>query len=613
MPNLDTQKVIISYLAPHELYGFFVQHNISFSINFKYDLSNFIVDMYFNPWNERTDPNHLSLHNFESIFKHFSSISFVGITLWTNYMWIDLKKIFDVLNISDVRTLKYITISNVDNEISLLDISILNTCPNLRTLMIYRHDLVGGSLNIRPYKITFDHCKNVPHFDSTKIRMWNAPEQIPQHCSKIKSLSIYDSNTNTHFNPPNYFMKLDDYVSLHTIQFICCYYITTIDLWSCSNLKTIKLSDCDNLSSITICDQKIRHLEHFEISNCNKIQSLNFLIWHTNLKFLVARRCRKLTINPNILGKNMRIIYIQDIMALNVEKFLDAIWQCTKLEKIIIDTRMDYHNHLVTDINKFMNCSVLELIHCIHYFDVQIINLELLVNFANLKSVYIMRSDLQSVKFLGECKQLEKIFLRECHLLKDIDGLGDSVRLVDVCDCNELINIDNLGGCIGLNIGRCGLVKNLEYMRGSRLKILHIHKCYNFTHFGFKESFPQLEEIYIRNSKLEDVSELNLMCPNLVHMCFTNCDLLYKGFNEEFKMLKSIQLINCDNIVSIRNLNPIWFVVAQDCKSLKYTPLFRNTYYRETPIVEPMQLICVHDATVLLHNVKMHWRRLFMM
>ena len=607
-------KTIINYLFPNQLAAFFIIHNISFNTKFTYDLSTFTIDLYHTSCRNLTEPIYMTLYDFTTI-SIFTSISISAITIRINHMWSNLHTIFSILNLN-YKFLKYINITQL-NPISDLDISILSQCLNLKTIIISGCNLQSTHLAIKPHHIKFTNCINLPQFHSFKhlrsqfvhaYTNTHTPYTLSSH--NLRHATINATNTFTHYLPKLKSLQISiwpldilrKHVNLHNLLSLhihdYTHISTTINLNECinlrdititsSNLTTLDLQRCTILSSLTLT--KCENLHHiklynlptlkiFKITKCNNITNLYFLKNHTHLEVFDVRYCINLDIDMLLLHEmNLYEIHIEQSCMSQINNLMTIINNCTNLTTLVIS---------INDLKiNFAELNTSQSLRSMAWYGPKLINIEF-INFTSLIRIELHNADLKSTKCFGVCEQMIIMEFVKCHSLEEIDGLSKCMilRQIQATNCKNLKKIGHIGTCSGIYLTDCPLIRNLKHLEGLNIKHINVTNCIEFTNFGFTKNYSCLQSVSVSNSSLEYMLALGIFCPNLVYAHFEKCKMLHSGIRElaRCKKLKSIRLIDCPNIVSIKELKnlQLWFVVVKSCERLEYFENVKGLYYNE--------------------------------
>ena len=231
-----------------------------------------------------------------------------------------------------------------------------------------------------------------------------------------------------------------------------CKFITKFPkLWA-PNLKNLNLTLCENLVEIDKCFGSLEKLKSWELNYCVNLQILPSQLRLKSLVFFTLFHCSRLEKLPNFHPEMeyLKTLYLSEsgirevpssiehltgldkfcmLSCKNLRELPDSIYKLSQLWELWTSTAK-----LRPTCNSFDNSSGYGFVN-LRQLNFQgyeaIIELDLL-----MKPDYLSNTDIVTIpESISRFPRLKSLFIQDCELLREIQGLPESIKYVDARNC----------------------------------------------------------------------------------------------------------------------------------------------------------------------------------
>ena len=479
---MDVLRIAVSYLEPHALIPFFLTNRISLDTAFRYDASNWIIDVCC----EASSDEKLSPYEWKQIFSKFKNIIVTGISLQFFHRGKDprynLEDVFDELELVSVERLEKVKICAK----GMLDISVLSECIGLKEIVIgkvkFRYDYIWGCY---VDKIDLRSCTGLIVADMggcygceqillpLSVRLVRLPRC--DDFGGIFGCEVRDLNVVGNLNALIKLRELGELRGLKKLRLMGDEYddgigTNEINLRVCDTVETL---DVNNYRGGKI-DVSGRRFVNLALVWCEVI-GLNEMMYDKLEDFKVE----KCDMDLGFLGKccKLRSVEIRNMDGLESMCFLNECYGLTKLR-------------------------LWELVNLVKIGDDGMLS--------RLESVEIRGCNGVDYSVLGRCSRLKEVILMNWG-----QGNPDLIAGDFLEGCVELEHVELMGFCVET------CFRNLR-----QLKKVGLERCGDLDGLGVLSKCSKLEEVEIVGNVLEGVWGLGEM-ESLKKVKILNCRSFY--------------------------------------------------------------------------------------
>ncbi|KAL4598715.1 hypothetical protein ACB092_11G077700 [Castanea dentata] len=242
-------------------------------------------------------------------------------------------------------------------------------------------------------------------------------------------------------------------------------------LWA-PNLEILKLYYCENLVEIDECFASLEKLRVWDLSDCIKLQFLPSQLWLKSLYYFDLIGCSRLEKLPDFHQEMECLVYL-NLCGSGIREVPSSIEHLTKLEVLNLANCKNLRD-LPDSICKlqrlwYLGTSTTKLRQTCNSFDSSsegyeaIIELDLLTKpdcFPSLLSLHLCETNIVTIpESISRFPELKSLHIRNCKLLREIQGLPQSITAVRVENC-MLLDSESPSGLLNQVVENIGILPN---------------------------------------------------------------------------------------------------------------------------------------------------------
>ena len=230
-----------------------------------------------------------------------------------------------------------------------------------------------------------------------------------------------------------------------------CEFITKLPKLCTPKLETLNLASCENLVEINECFGSLEKLKRWNLCYCRKLQFLPSQLRLKSLKYFYLTGCSRLEKLPDF-HQEMECLQILYLDRSDIREVPSSIEHLTKLDTLSLFECKNLQN-LPDSIYKLQQLRILgtsttKLRPTCNSFDSSskyfqhyenIIELDLLMKpdyFPTLEIIDLSETNIVTIpKSISRFSRLNSLFIRNCKLLREIQGLPQSISQVFADNC----------------------------------------------------------------------------------------------------------------------------------------------------------------------------------